>query len=135
MNNRGMSKGDRKDQRRTGQAGFTLLEVMIATSILAIGILGIIQMHISAIQGNETAWKFTESSSFAANEIERLIRLSYDDDDFVDGSKTQEQYNVSWTVTDTDPIPNVKKITMTVGWTDKGIAKTYISEYYKAVSF
>lgn len=135
MNNRGVTNGGRKDKKGTGQAGFTLLEVMIATSILAIGILGIIQMHISAIRGNETAWKFTESSSFAANEIEGLIRLSYDDTNFVNGSETQGNYNVSWTVTDSDPIPNVKKITMTVGWTDRGIARTYISEYYKAESF
>ncbi|WP_321413292.1 prepilin-type N-terminal cleavage/methylation domain-containing protein [uncultured Desulfobacter sp.] len=135
MNNSGISKRGREDKRRPGQAGFTLLEVMIATSILAIGILGIIQMHISAIQGNETAWKFTESSGFAANEIEGLIRLPYDDDDFVNGSKQQGDYNVSWTVTNSDPIPNVKKITMTVGWTDKGTTKTYISEYYKAISF
>ena len=59
--------------------GFTLIEVMISIVILAIGVLAVAKMQISAMKGNSAASGFTEATSFAQNKMEELVNLAYDD--------------------------------------------------------
>ncbi len=59
--------------------GFTLLETMIALVILAIGLLTYVGLQISAIRGNADAISITGKSNWAADQIERLLVLPYDD--------------------------------------------------------
>lgn len=115
--------------------GFTLLEVIIAMAILAIGILGLTKMQISSIRGNDTAWGFTEGATRAADSIETLIGFAYDDQGLVDGTVNQGKYTINWTITPADPVPNVKKITMNVTWNENGKAKLFTADYYKAITF
>ncbi len=60
------------------ERGFTLLEVMIALSIQAIGILAIISMHISASQANAHAVTFTNALLAAQSRIEYLLMEDFD---------------------------------------------------------
>ena len=75
-----------KDNRN----GFTLIEIMIAMVVLAIGILGVAKMQLSAIKGNSYASGLTEASTLAQNKMEELMSLAYDDsaldDDDGDGT-------------------------------------------------
>ena len=66
------------------KAGFTLVEVMVATLVLSIGIGTLYTMHLTAIRANATAYKLTASSNWASDRIERLLALSYDDPDLID---------------------------------------------------
>ena len=59
--------------------GFSLLEVLIALVILAIGLLAVAQMQITAIKGNAFGSGMTSASSLAANTLERLMALPYND--------------------------------------------------------
>lgn len=59
--------------------GFTLIEVMIAMVILAIGLLGVAKMSLTAIQGNSSARGFSEATVFGQNKMEDLISLDYTD--------------------------------------------------------
>ena len=120
---------------KTNSNGFTLLEVIIAMAILAIGILGLTKMQISSIKGNDSAMEFTRGATWAADRIEGLMGFAYDDSVVVDGTATQEKYTINWIVTPSDPVPNVKKITMVVSWTDKGKAQTFTADYYRAIDF
>lgn len=115
--------------------GFTLLEVIIAMAILAIGILGLTKMQMSSIKGNDTAMAFTRGATWAAGNIETLMGIDYDDPGFVNGTDSEGKFTIAWTITPSDPIPNVKKITMVVTWNDKGEAKTFTADYYKAITF
>ena len=64
--------------------GFTLVEVMIAITILAIGILGVAMMQISAVRGNSLANGTTEAVTIAQDRMERFITAAFDDLDLND---------------------------------------------------
>jgi prepilin-type N-terminal cleavage/methylation domain-containing protein len=64
--------------------GFTLVEVMIAMTILAIGILGVSMMQISAVRGNSLANGTTEAVTIAQDRMERFITAAFDDPDLDD---------------------------------------------------
>ena len=64
-------------KQKNGQKGFTLMEVMIALSIFAVGILGVFSMQISAINSNANARRVTEDATLAMDKVEELLALPY----------------------------------------------------------
>lgn len=77
------------------ESGFTLLEVLIALVIFAVGILGAASMQISSIQGNSHGRQVSEASGILSDRIETLITLDYDDPalEDVDGDGTDQDLN------------------------------------------
>jgi len=59
--------------------GFTLIETMIAMIILAIALLGIAQMQLSAMQGNRSSYDMTEASALASEMMEQMIIQNWKD--------------------------------------------------------
>lgn len=119
-----------------GDAGFTLIETMIALMILAIGILGILGMQGTAIKGNAQAKRITEISALASDQVEKLMRLAYDDPALDVGAHTrsEDSYTVDWVVSaGNTPISNMKTVTVTASWTVAGQTRNSVSYvYYKA---
>ena len=64
---------------QNNQNGFTLIEVMTAIAIFAIGILGVAKMQLLAIEGNSNANNSTKASTLAQEKAEKLMMLDYDD--------------------------------------------------------
>jgi len=97
------------------QAGFTLMEVMIALAIFAIGILAVSAMQITAINQNSGSRMQTEATAVAEQLMERLMALPYDHDMLsADANRNPHQqtagaYIVSWTVSTPDPSDPVYK--------------------------
>lgn len=58
---------------RHNQQGFTLLELLIAISIFAIGLLSIASMQITAIRTNSSANTLTAGSALAAGILEEVL--------------------------------------------------------------
>ena len=79
-------------------SGFSLVEVLIAMAIFAIGILGVATMQISSTNGNTTARMSSEASEFAQSQIDQLLaETTYTN--VVDGNAvTADGYTVQWTV-------------------------------------
>ncbi|MCF8091269.1 MAG: prepilin-type N-terminal cleavage/methylation domain-containing protein [Desulfotignum sp.] len=71
--------GQPKRYKKKDPDGFSLLEVMIALAVLAIGILAILSMHISAIKGNANAVKFTDDLLSTQSSIESMLINEEDD--------------------------------------------------------
>lgn len=63
----------------SGDRGLTILEVLAALAILSFGILAIATMQASSIKGNSQAIGITEGITVAQQQMEQLMRLSYDD--------------------------------------------------------
>ncbi|MGC9423789.1 type IV pilus modification PilV family protein [Vibrio sp.] len=81
----------KKEETVNLESGFTLIEVLIALTIFAIGLLAIAGMQITAIQGNSKAHSVTAKVALASGIIEEIMALSGDDDFF-----TTEQTNAAW---------------------------------------
>jgi len=62
----------RSKHSRTGEHGFTLIEVMIAIIILTVGLLSLAQMMVLATNANTLSGRMTSSSALAKEQLERL---------------------------------------------------------------
>ena len=116
-------------RNRRRERGFTLLEVLMAITILMVGILTVASMQISSIQGNAFAGKVTEAITLAGRQLEILQSLPYDDTDLSAGTTHTDtnppaNYTVAWTVTDEAIFNNTKTINVTVAWTDRGVQRS-----------
>jgi len=109
------------------EAGFTLIEVLIAITIFAVGLLAVAAMQNSAILMNSNAGKLTNLSTLGMDKIEELSALSYNDPwletagnppgNDTAGNTHEEvsgDYTISWTVIDDNPLTSTKNITVTV---------------------
>ena len=98
--------------------GYTLIEVLIALTIFAVGLLAVAGMQTSAIRMNSTAGELTYLSTWGMDKIEELSALPYSHP-LLDSAGNPHQelsgnYNISWTVIDNNPVINTKNITVTV---------------------
>jgi len=75
--------------------GFTLVELLIALVVFAIGILGVATMQTTSIKGNSKGRQISEASNIAADRIEMFLSLDYDDPLLadVDGNGTGQDNN------------------------------------------
>ena len=99
-------------------AGFTLIEVLIAVAIFAIGILAIAGLQIKSINLNSSARMQSEATTAAVDCMERLMSLPYEHPDLDESSGTQQYqmgpYTVFWSITDESPISWCKTIAVWV---------------------
>ena len=110
---------------RPSQAGFNLIEIMVALGILAFGILAIASMQESSLLGTSRAYNLTDGTTEAMDRMESLISLAYTNSDLSDGDHgptTSGRFTTSWTV-DEDAPNRIKTITVTVIWSEAGGAQ------------
>jgi type IV pilus modification protein PilV len=112
------------------QGGFTLIEVLIALTIFAVGLLAIAAMQTSAIRMNSTAGNISELSALGMDRLEGLIGLPYDNsqlDTTVSHTDTSPPpgFTVTWTV-DAGAVANTKFIKLTVRGKGKRLDLTCI---------
>jgi type IV pilus assembly protein PilV len=105
--------------------GFTLLEVMIALVILAVGLLGLAALQLTAVKSNAFSGEMTYATMKAQQYAEVFKSLPFTDTDLdstgnphtaIESSKGV-QYTVTWNVTDNVPATDMKSINITVEWT------------------
>jgi prepilin-type N-terminal cleavage/methylation domain-containing protein len=138
-----------KMRKGSKEKGFTLLEVIVAISILTFGILAVASMQAASIRGNSFSSSVTEGTTWAGDQVERLTALPWDDpllqdtdgdtaaglndtgfdndpdtQNDADQQAIEGKYTINWNVADNTPITNTKTINVTVTWTDQGVRKT-----------
>ena len=106
---------------KDNQEGFTLIEVLIAMAIFAVGILALAGLQVTYIGGNASAQMQTEATALGAQVIEQLKSLPFDAAELDPAANPHQPpaggsgpYDVRWTVADNTPVNNAKTIDVTV---------------------
>ena len=135
--------------KRYNEDGFSIIEVMIAISILSIGILALASMQVAAMRGNSFAGSVTEGSTWALDQIEKLMNLPWDDADLQDADLdggagladtgfdnnpstqadadfmvTRGRYAIHWNVANNVVTANTRTLNVIVTWNDHGVQKS-----------
>lgn len=133
----GNLSASRPSGRRHGRAsGFTLLETIVAITILGIGVLGVAGSLVTSMKTTRESRARTDASYLAEQQME-IFRLmstanltlaqanppdpgnpsSEIDPDPNDGNPTT--FTRTWEILSDDPEPGIFKVTVIVGFTDK----------------
>jgi prepilin-type N-terminal cleavage/methylation domain-containing protein len=117
---------------RRGRGGFTLVEVMVAFTILGIGLLSVAGAQVKAIHGTQSGRHLSQASLVAQTQLDTLLRSSWTalvpagwnlpttvNSTVVDGGSgsVEQAYNVSWRITNL--IPNeTRQLDVRVIWAE-----------------
>ncbi|MHC4321980.1 MAG: prepilin-type N-terminal cleavage/methylation domain-containing protein [Planctomycetota bacterium] len=116
-------------------SGFTLIEIMIAIAIIAIGIFGVMSLVITVMKGNTLSKRVTTATTIAQEELENFKRMDYDN--AVDASGTDTAHNIVYyweaDVQDDTPATDTKTITIDVYWSSGGTDTTHNNVEMKTI--
>lgn len=105
---------------RQGRRGFTLIEVMVAIVMFAIGTLGMGVLTASIIQANRGDTNRTRAIASLRQKVEGFQSRKYtevtsgSDEDTLGGVVIER----TWTVTENDPAPGLRRVSLVATWTD-----------------
>ena len=131
-----LSRRSARPRRRTaGREGFTLLEVVIAMGVLAVGLLGVAAAQIHAMHGGRSGRHETDAAQFAHTRIEQFQRMNFTELVATAGfvpvpaqqlqttvqsnpvNQVEENYTIQWRITDVTPNA-LKSIDVRVNWNE-----------------
>src|SRR3972149_8212781 len=112
-------------RQKNAANGFTLIEVLVAMSIFAIAVLGLAIGATTVMQANQTGLYTTIATNLAQDKLEELkaktaanINTTGSPENNITVSGVPAKFNRSWAVTSGSPAAGVKRIDITVTWTD-----------------
>jgi len=109
------------------EKGVTMVEILMAICIVAVGILAVVAMQTASARGNSTSSQSTDGLILAVGQMETLMDRAWGHADLDSAgnthSVTQGQYTIEWNVTNNDVINNTKTINMTVTWSSWGVQR------------
>jgi type IV pilus assembly protein PilV len=112
--------------------GFTLLELVVAILVFAVGILGIAKMQSLSVMGNSYGMHMSQAVNIAQDKLEELQDLSISSSTFGIGTPSIAPYTIKVDGVDYTIQYNVKQVAalgareveIEVQWADKGADST-----------
>ena len=108
----------KRADRSLQEAGFTMLEILIAIFILSIGLLGVASMQGYSLSADSFAYNVNQGTNLGQNKIEELVALSYNDPELSvsthDETSDDGLYLITWVVTNGSSLADTKEINLTV---------------------
>jgi Tfp pilus assembly protein PilV len=102
------------------EKGIGLIEIIIAMLIFAVGITAAIRTLPVSNAATTRARNLTMATNLAQQKIEELMGIPFNDAELSSGAHNDQDnpleriYTRTWTVTDNDPIPDMKTVAVTV---------------------
>ena len=118
---------EEKTTNFTKESGFTLLEVLVALTILSVGLLATAMLTTGIIRGNFFSKNITSATAVAQTTVEGAQRVGYQavNTYVADSSKVPPtvsmggvSFSQSASVTNNSPASNMKTISVTVSWNE-----------------
>jgi type IV pilus assembly protein PilV len=118
------------------KGGFTLLELLVALTILSIGLLGTAMLTTGIIRGNFFSKNITSATAVAQTTIEGAQRVGYTAVNayVTDSSKVPPtvsmgsvSFSQSASVTNNSPASNMKTVSVTVSWNEANNAARFVT--------
>lgn len=95
--------------------GMTLLEILVAVTVLCVGLLAVIVMFPTSSSNIDYGGKMSKATSLAQGKLEEFRNTSFDS--ITAGNDSPAGYTRTWTVSDAGAFPfRLKTITVTVSW-------------------
>ena len=133
--------------RGSTEAGFTLIEVLLALAIFSIGVMAIASLQVTSTRGDLRARMATEAATVAHDQAEKLLSMNFDPDAATKEFKhtgesgygsfptdrliTTGRYKTDWLVTTHPTIPRAVTIRLRTDWGYFGDGKVYELEFVK----
>jgi len=120
---------------RKHSEGFSLIEVMIAMTFLAIGLMGIAQLVPLGMAGVTQARVRTNAVQAAQEKMDELRASDFSSPALTAGTYTETNgnYTLNWTVTDNVPVPGSKRIELGSSWNaPRGTQNVALTTYVTA---
>ncbi len=105
-----------------GAPGFTLVEVMVAMIVFAVGVLSMATLMPAGARSVNRSADQTRGSELMSATAENLLSASYTDSTLTAGAHSDPanpydgKYYVRWVVQDDQPVAECKRVTLTAGW-------------------
>ena len=100
--------------------GFTLIEIMIAVTLLSIGLLGMAGLTVGIMRGNSLSSEVTAATALTQDKMEDIKRMGYTNAvDLTEDYNSLTGYAAYKRVTEVDidtPGVGMKTVTVTVYW-------------------
>jgi prepilin-type N-terminal cleavage/methylation domain-containing protein len=96
------------------QKGFSLIEVMIALVLFAVGLLAFAGLEVVALRNSTYSKDYGKANTYAQQKVEQMKGMSWAS--VSGGSDTlEERFARTWTVTTTE---DIKELVVSVTWVD-----------------
>lgn len=96
------------------------MEVLVAMTLLTVGLLGVTNLTIGVIKGNSYSKNVTSATIVARQQIEQALRVGYTDVNSLAGNATVAMGGMNFTrattVSNDSPAANMKTIAVSVSW-------------------
>lgn len=116
-----MRKGRPARTLLAGEAGSTLIEVMMALVVFLIGALAVAASLVLSVQAQGGANRRGQADQLLQAKVEELLALPYEE--ITDGEDQRFlgglTFERSWSVTENEPIPRVKTIELETAWRER----------------
>ncbi|MEW5735473.1 MAG: prepilin-type N-terminal cleavage/methylation domain-containing protein [Thermodesulfobacteriota bacterium] len=118
-----MRRTTKQPDGKSGSRGFSLLEVLIAMSIMSVGLLALAQMQVAAMKQNRSTTVRTDAISVGQDAMEKVVNSKWDDVPSLAGTETVERNGVQYTVTTAlsagpGGLTAASKVMVSVAWND-----------------
>ena len=126
---------------RSSERGVTLVELLAALVVISIGVLALVRLFPLAERNQVEDRLLTSGNLYAQEKVEYLTTLGWTDANLTDGrhpagSATESLGSGKWqrfyvVATMASPLDNLKKVTVTVSWTQMGSRSVSATTYLR----
>jgi len=99
----------------SNQRGMTLLEILVAATVVCVGLLAVAVMFPTSSSNIDYGGKVSKATALAQEKVEELRNTSFAS--LAPGSDSPSGYSRSWALSDSGSAPyRLRTVTVTVGW-------------------